>query len=412
MSNNNTLYGGIVVALIIGVAVGWVIYPTMNPVSTDEMVSRTLYNAALDDVATAQTNLAAAIADAAADLAAAQTDITAAEADVASAEADLASAEAELDALKAPKKVGLVLATGGLGDKSFNDISLAGCQKAKDELGVDFDYVETTAISEYEGYQRDFAMSGEYMLIICIGYDQAEGLAIVAEEFPDQNFVIIDMFVGNPNVASLTFRANEGSYLVGVVAGMMSETGTIGFIGGMEDPLILDFYNGYKAGAIWANPAVTVAPAAYVGSFGDPVAAKELTIAQIELGIDSVYQCAGKSGLGALEAAHDAGVDAYGVDLCQDYLYDEMVASLTKRVDKAVFEMILDALVDKFQAGFYSGGIAEGWIGMCRLPEEEAMWEELFDFEHDPLPADVLAKVKEARDGILSGDITVPTGYD
>ncbi len=408
MSNKNTLYGGIVVALIIGVAVGWVIYPTMNPVSTEDLVSRALYNAALDDVAAAQADLDAAIADAAADLAAAQTDIAAAESDLASAEAALEAAESELDALKAPKKVGLVLATGGLGDKSFNDISYAGCQKAKDELGVDFDYVETTAISEYEGYQRDFAMSGEYMLIICIGYDQAEGLAIVAEEFPDQNFVLIDMVVGNPNVASLTFRANEGSYLVGVVAGMMSETGTIGFIGGMEDPLILDFYNGYKAGAIWANPAVTVAPAAYVGSFGDPVAAKELTTAQIELGIDSVYQVAGGSGLGALEAAHDAGVNAYGVDLCQCYLYDEVVASMTKRVDLALFEIILDALVDKFQGGFYSGGIAEGWIGMCRLPEEEAMWEELFGFEHDPLPADVLAKVKEARDGILSGDILVP----
>jgi basic membrane protein A len=157
---------------------------------------------------------------------------------------------------------------------------------------------------------------------------------------------------------------------------------------------------------------VTVAEPVYVGSFGDPVTAKELTTAQIELGIDSVYQAAGKSGLGALEAAHDAGVMAYGVDLCQDYLYDEMVASLTKRVDLAVFEMILDALVDKFQGGFKSGGIAEGWIGMCRLPEEEGLWEELFGFEHDPLPADVLAKVKEARDGILSGDILVPTGYD
>jgi basic membrane protein A len=373
MSNNNTLYGGIVVALIIGVAVGWVIYPTMNPGSTEDMVSQALYDAAV---------------------------------------ADLAAAEAELDELKAPKKVGLVLATGGLGDKSFNDISKAGCQKAKDELGVDFDYVETTAISEYEGYQRDFAMSGEYMLIICIGFDQAEGLAIVAEEYPDQNFVLIDMVVGNPNVASLTFRANEGSFLIGVVAGMMSETGTIGFIGGMEDPLILDFYEGYEAGAIWANPAVTVAPAVWVGGWADPVTGKELTTAQIELGIDGVYSAAGKSGLGALEAAHDAGVNAFGVDLCQCYLYDEIVASMTKRVDQAVYEMILDALVDKFQGGFYSGGIAEGWIGMCRLPEEEGIWEELFEFEHDPLPADVLAKVKEARDGILSGDITVPTGYD
>jgi basic membrane protein A len=360
MSNNNTLYGGIVVALIIGVAVGWVIYPTMNPVSTEDLVSRALYNAALDDLATAQTELDAAVADAAADLAAAQ--------------ANLAAAESELEALKAPKKVGLVLATGGLGDKSFNDISYAGCQKAKDELGVDFDYVETTAISEYEGYQS--------------------------------------MVVDNPNVASLTFRANEGSFLVGVVAGMMSETGTIGFIGGMDIPLIGDFYEGYEAGAIWANPAVTVAPPVFVGDWADPASGKELTTAQIELGIDGVYSAAGKSGLGALEAAHEAGVNAFGVDLCQCYLYDEMVASMTKRVDAAVYEMILDALVDKFHGGFYSGGIAEGWIGMCRLPEEEGLWEELFEFEHDPLPADILAKVKEARDGILSGAITVPTGYD
>ena len=405
MSNNNTLYGGIVVALIIGVAVGWVVYPTMNPVSTEDMVSRALYDGAVADLAAAEAELDAAIAEAAADLAAAQAELDA-------AESDLAAAESELAALKAPKKVGLVLATGGLGDKSFNDISYAGCQKAKDELGVDFDYVETTAISEYEGYQRDFAMSGEYMLIICIGFDQAEGLTIVAEEFPDQNFALIDMVVDNPNVASLTFRANEGSFLVGVVAGMMSETGTIGFVGGMDIPLIQDFYEGYEAGAIWANPAVTVADPVFVGDWADPASGKELTTAQIELGIDGVYSAAGKSGLGALEAAHEAGVNAFGVDLCQDYLYDEMVASMTKRVDEAVYEMILDALVDKFQGGFYSGGIAEGWVGMCRLPEEEALWEELFEFEHDPLPADVLTKVKEARDGILSGDITVPTGYD
>jgi basic membrane protein A len=386
--NQNTLIAGIVVALIIGAAVGWFAYPSMNPPPTTEgYVTEESYNAL-------------------------QTSYDSLQADLDDVEGDLEMAETEIAELTKPKKVGLILATGGLGDKSFNDISYSGCQKAKDELGVDFDYVEPTAIAEYEGYIRDFAKAGEYMLIVCIGFDQSFALDIVAGEYPDQNFALVDMVVDKPNVASLTFRANEGSYLVGVVAGMMSETGTIGFIGGMEDPLILDFYRGYRAGAIWANPAVTVAEAAYVGGWADPVAGKELTTAQIELGIDSVYSAAGKSGLGALEAAHDAGVNAFGVDLCQDYLYDEMVASMTKRVDKAVFEMILDALVDKFQGGFYSGGIAEGWIGMCRLPEEEGLWEDLFDFEHDPLPADVLVKVKEARDGILSGDILVPSGYD
>jgi basic membrane protein A len=402
MSSKNTLYAGIVVALLIGVAVGWVVYPTMNPApSTGDMVSKALYDQLQSDYD-----------DLAADLDALEGDLEDAQAALAAAESDLEDALAEIAALKAPKKVGLVLATGGLGDKSFNDISYAGCVKAQEEFGIEFDYVETTAIAEYEGYQRDFAMSGEYILIICIGFDQAEALTIVAAEYPDQNFALIDMVVENPNVASLTFRANEGSFLVGVVAAMTSETGSVGFVGGMDIPLIGDFFEGYEAGALWANPQITVAEPVFVGDWGDPVKGKELTTSLIELGVDGIYSAAGKSGLGALEAAHDSGVNAFGVDLCQCYLYPEIQASMTKRVDEAVYQMILDALVGKFEGGFYSGGIAEGWIGMCRLPEEEGLWEELFDFEHDPLPVDVLSKVKDAKDGILSGAITVPTGYD
>ena len=402
MSSKNTLYAGIVVALLIGVAVGWVVYPTMNPApSTGDMVSKALYD-----------QLQSSYDDLEADLAEVEDDLDDAQAALAAAESDLEDALAEIAALKAPKKVGLVLATGGLGDKSFNDISYAGCVKAQEELGIEFDYVETTAIAEYEGYQRDFAMSGEYMLIICIGFDQAEPLTIVAAEYPDQNFALVDMVVDNANVASLTFRANEGSFLVGVVAAMTSGTGSVGFVGGMDIPLIQDFFEGYEAGALWADPEITVAEPVFVGDWGDPVKGKELTTSLIELGVDGIYSSAGKSGLGALEAAHDSGVNAFGVDLCQCYLYPEIQASMSKRVDIALYEMILDAMVDKFEGGFYSGGIAEGWIGMCRLPEEEGFWEELFEFEHDPLPADVLSKVKEAKDGILSGAITVPTGYD
>jgi basic membrane protein A len=362
----NTLIAAAVVALIVGAAVGWFAYPAMNPAG----VSQEEYDAL--------------------------------EAEYDANKAELTAAQAQIAELTKPKKVGLILATGGLGDKSFNDISYAGCQKAKDELGVDFDYVETTAIAEYEGYQRDFAMSGDYILIVCIGFDQADALTTVAAEYPNQNFALVDMVVDNTNVASLTFRANEGSFLVGVVAGMMTETGQISFVGGMDIPLIRDFFEGYEAGAKWANPEVTVSEPVFVGDWADPTKGKELATALIEQGGDAIYSAAGKSGLGALEAAHEEEVMAFGVDLCQCYLYPEMVASMTKRVDVAVYEMI----------GFYSGGVYERWIGMCRLPEEEALWEELFGFEHQPLPADVLAKVKEARDGILSGDIAVPTGYD
>ncbi len=400
--SSNTLIVGAVIALVIGAAIGWFAYPAMNPAPTlEDYVTKDTYDA-----------LQILYDNSQAELGEAQDDLTTANDNLAKAQTDLEAAQAEIEELKKPKKVGLILATGGLGDKSFNDISYAGCQMAKDKLGVDFDYVEPKAIAEYEGFQRDFAKSGEYIIIVCIGFDQAFPLEIVAAEYPEQNFALVDMVVDNPNVASLTFRANEGSFLVGVVAGMMTETEKIGFVGGMDIPLIRDFFEGYEAGAKWANPDVTVSEPVFVGAWADPTKGKELATTLVEGGNDAIYSAAGKSGLGALEAAHEEGVMAFGVDLCQDYLYPEMVASMTKRVDVAVYEMILSALVGKFQGGFYSGGIMERWIGMCRLPEEESLWEDLFNFEHQPLTADVLAKAKEARDGILSGEITVPTGYD
>jgi basic membrane protein A len=380
-STQNTLIAGVVVALIVGVAIGYFVYPSMNPQTPgEEWVSKSSYDQLQSQYQAAQ--------------------------------ADLSDAQAEIARLTAPKKVGLILATGGLGDKSFNDISYAGCMRAKEELGVDFDYVESSAIAEYEGFQRDFASSGEYMLIICIGFDQADALAIVAAEYPEQNFALVDMVVDNPNVASLTFRANEGSFLVGVVAGMVTETDKVGFVGGMDIPLIRDFFEGYEAGATWANPAVTVSEPVFVGDWADPTKGKELSLALIEQGSDCIYSAAGKSGLGALEGAHEEGVYTFGVDACQCHLYDEIIASMTKRVDVAVYEMILDALVGKFQGGFYSGGVTEGWVGLCRLPEEEPLWEETFDFEHLELPAEVKNKVIEAKNAIVAGDITVPTGYD
>ncbi len=373
MSNQNTtLYAGIIIALIIGAAVGYFVYPSMNPGPVGEFVAKEDYDAVV---------------------------------------ADLAAAEAQLEELTKPKKVGLITATGGLGDKSFNDISLAGVQRAKDKLGIEFDYVEPTAIAEYEGFQRDFAMSDEYMLIVCVGFDQADALTMVAAEYPDQNFALVDMVVDNPNVASLNFRQNEGSFLVGVVAGLRSETGNLGFVGGMDIPLIRDFYVGYKAGAEWANPTVTVGEPVFVGAWADPGSGKELAVGLIEQGYDGIFVAAGKSGLGAIEAIHQAGINGFGVDACQDYLYDELAASATKRVDTAIYEMILNAYVDMFKGGFYSGGLGEQWVGLCRLPSEEPFWEDVFDFEHTPLDEEILAKVKDARDKIIAGDITVPSGF-
>ncbi len=334
------------------------------------------------------------------------------EAQLSQVQAELDEAQAQITLLSKPPKVGLVLATGGLGDKSFNDISFAGCVRAQEELGVEFDYVEPTAIAEYEGYHRDFAMSGEYMLIICIGFDQADALATVATEYPDQNFAIVDMVVDAPNVASLTFAANEGSFLLGVVAGLTTETGKVGFVGGMDIPLIRDFFEGYEAGALWANPEMEVLEPVFVGDWGDLTKGKELATSLIEAGADGIFAAAGGSGLGALGACDELDVTGYGVDACQCYLNDNMLASMTKRVDNAVYKMILDARVDVFQPGFYGGGLADGWVGMCRLSDEEALWEETFDFVHPEITEDILNKVIEAKNKIIGGDITVPTGYD
>jgi len=305
-------------------------------------------------------------------------------------------------------RVGLVLATGGLGDRSFNDVTWAGVKRAEEELGVDFDYVEPTAIAEYEGFQRAFAATGDYDIIICVGFDQADALTKVAAEYPSQKFAIVDGVVDKPNVASLLFKANEGSFLVGVVAGMKTDSGKVGFVGGMDIPLIRDYFMGYEAGAKWANPVVEVVAPVFVGSWADPTKGKELAEGLIDLGTDVVYSVAGKSGLGVMQAVHERGILGLGVDACQCYLYPEVIASMTKRVDVVAFDMIKATIYEAFQGGVHNGGLKEGWVGCCRLPEEESFWEEMFGFTHAFLDTSVIDKIDQARDKIVAGEITVP----
>jgi basic membrane lipoprotein Med (substrate-binding protein (PBP1-ABC) superfamily) len=171
----------------------------------------------------------------------------------------------------------------------------------------------------------------------------------------------------------------------------------------------------------------------FVGGWGDPVTGKNLAVSLIGLGADTIFVAAGKSGLGALEGINDHGIVGFGVDSCQDYLYPPtypIKASMTKRVDVAVYEMIVAAMISKaeglipviskafpslktdaFKGGVYSKGVAEQWTGCSRLPDEEQLWEDTFNFTETPLPANVLSKLTEARDKIISGNITVPSAY-
>jgi len=375
------LVAGIVIGLIIGAGIGYLVKPVPPP--GPEWVSKADYDALK---ASAATNLTDALAE-------------------------NERLKSTLHTLGEGKRIGLIVATGGLGDKSFNDISYAGVKRAEEELGIEFDYVEPKAIAEYLGYQTDFARSGKYALIVCIGFDQADALNVTAAAYPNQNFAIVDMVVNQPNVASLLFKANEGSFLVGVIAAMTTKTGKVGFVGGMDMPLIRDFFVGYEAGVLWANSSVTVLDPVFVGSWSDVVRGKELALSLADLGADGIYGAGGKGTLGALEATNERGINGFGVDACQDYLYPKMLGSGVKRVDLAVYEMILDAILGKFKGGFYSGGVKEGWTGTCRLPDEVKYWEDAFHFTHTPLPAAVIDKLVEARDKIISGEITVPSGF-
>jgi basic membrane protein A len=310
-------------------------------------------------------------------------------------------------------KIGLILATGGLGDKSFNDVAYAGMMRAKAELNITFDYAQPAAIADYESMQRGYASDGGYTLIVCIGFDQADALNKTASAYPNQKFAIVDTVVDQPNVASLLFRANEGSFLTGVLAGMLTNTGKVGFVGGIDMPFIRDYYVGYKAGAEWANSTVTVLHPLFVGGWSDPNRGKELALTLIGLGADGIFHAAGKSGLGALLACHESGVNGFGADSCQDFLEPEIKGSMTKRVDNAVFDIVKAAVISEllpnlqeggFEGGVHSGGVAENWVGCSRLPEEEGFWEQTFRFLETPLPANVVTKLVEARDKITSGN--------
>lgn len=295
--------------------------------------------------------------------------------------------------------VAIVFATGGLGDKSFNDTCYEGILKAQEDFGIEFDYVEPTAIAEYEGFHRQYAKSGDYDLIIGIGFDQADAMTVMAEEYPEQNFAIVDMVVDLPNVASLVFRENEGAFLVGAAAGLKTDTDKLGFVGGMDIPLIRKFVAGYKYGAEHVNPDVEVSWK-YVGDWVDPAKGKELALAQIGNDADIIFVAAGRSGLGAIQAADEQnklviGVDADQCDTIEGVPVTTFLCSMLKRVDVAVYDTIEAVVMKQFEGGIYSFGVAENGVGVC---------------EH--LPNDIQGEIDQYAEMIAEGEIEIPTGID
>jgi basic membrane protein A len=294
-------------------------------------------------------------------------------------------------------KVAVIFGLGGLGDKSFNDDCMAGLERAKAELGIDFQYVEPKEIAEFEGHHRFFARSREYDLIIGIGFDQADAINVVAVEFPSQRFALIDGEADEvPNVASISFRDNEKTYLVGIIAAMTTKTGRIGVVGGMDIPLINSFVAGYRAGALSVNPDIQV-DVRYVGAWNDANTGKELAMSLYNGGADIVYAAAGGSGLGVFSAAADVNKLAIGADVNQIPLDpDHIFLSSIRRVDNAVFNEIEKVVTGTFRGGRLVPGLREGVVGYT------------VEGARVRTPADIIDRAEQAKQDIIDGKIHVP----
>lgn len=326
--------------------------------------------------------------------------------------ASCASTEAVED--KGKIKVGIVFDIGGKNDRSFNAAAWEGVQKAEKDLDIVLRDVEPGNPTSIEPAMRAFAEKG-FDLIIGVGFAQGPIMQKVATDYPNIKFAIVDGVIfeadgktPKKNVASLVFREHEGSFLVGMIAAEKSKTGVLGFVGGMDIPLIHRFAKGYEEGAKAVNPKARVIEN-YVGvtdhAWNNPGKGKELALAQIDNGADVIFTAAGNSGLGAFDAVEQKGRDsngaarAYviGVDSNQNGVKPGFVlTSMVKRVDNAVYEVVKEVKEGRFQGGFHVFGL-----------DKDGVAYSLDEFNKQLIPKEVIDKVEAAKKKIVAGDIVV-----
>ncbi|MGV8937888.1 MAG: BMP family lipoprotein [Allorhizobium sp.] len=302
-------------------------------------------------------------------------------------------------ALAADVKPALVYGTGGKFDKSFNEAAFAGAEKFKTETGTEYRDFEPTGDTQGEQAIRNFASKG-YNPVVAVSFAWTSAVEKVAAEFPDTQFVIVDAVVDLPNVRSVVYKEEEGSYLVGVLAGMASKTGKVGFVGGMDIPLIRKFACGYEQGARAANKDIEVfqnMTGTTGAAWNDPVRGGELTKNQLDQGADVVYAAAGATGLGVLQTAADNGKYSIGVDSNQNYVHPgSVLTSMIKRVDLAVYNAYADVKDDKFTAGVQALGVKEDGVGYA-----------LDQYNKDLVTDDMKAAVEKAKADIIAGTVKV-----
>ncbi|WP_417525120.1 BMP family lipoprotein [Marinovum sp.] len=291
----------------------------------------------------------------------------------------------------------LIFDLGGKFDKSFNEAAFAGAQRWAEETGESFREIELQSEAQREQALRRFAENGNNPIVMT-GFAFGNVLSEVAPDYPDTKFAIIDMVVDEPNVRSVVFNEHEGSYLVGMMAAMASESGTVGFIGGMDIPLIRKFACGYAQGAKAVNGDITVlsnmtgtTPAAW----NDPVKGSELTKAQISQGADVIYAAAGGTGVGVLQTAADEGILSVGVDSNQNYMHPgKVLTSMLKRVDNAVYDAMTQG--EALETGINVMGVGNGGIDYA-LDEHNA----------ELVADDMKTAVDDAKAKIAAGELNV-----
>ena len=297
-------------------------------------------------------------------------------------------------------KPAVVYDIGSKFDKSFNEGVWNGVQKFSEETGVKVAEFQITNETQREQAMRRLVERGATM-VIAVGFSQADALDAVAADYPDRQFAIIDVsWLDRPNLRQYVFKEHEGSYLVGIAAALASKTGKVGFVGGMDIPLIRKFHCGYLQGAKAAKADIEVFQAmtgTTPAAWNDPTRASELAKGQMDRGADVVYHAAGRSGLGVIQAAADAGKLAIGVDSNQNGLAPgSVLTSMLKRVDVATYETLKDGLAGKFTAGIRSLGLAEDGVGWAQ------------DEHNAGLLSDALkAAVETARTDIVAGRVVV-----
>ena len=293
----------------------------------------------------------------------------------------------------------VVYDTAGKNDKSFNEAVFVGITKFMNDTGIAVTELEPTNESMMEQSLKKLAQRG-YSPVVAVGFTMANAVQAAAEEYPDTKFTLIDMVVGLPNVQNVIYKEHEGSFLVGVLAAMNSKTGTVGFVGGMDIPLISRFECGYKQGVKWQDSSMNIlanmtgsTPAAW----GNPSKGGELTRSQVEAGADVVYAAAGGTGIGVYQTAADMGVLAIGVDSNQNYMQPgTMLTSMLKQVGEAAYDSYEAAMNGTWSSDMRVLGVAEGGVGWA-----------LDEYNRDLVSAEMEARVNEARDAIIAGDIVV-----